>query len=121
MDGVAALAVQLRLEEELRDLHANSALDGNLASIWESVSLVLFGGGFGSGPLGIVVLSNEAELLLDVLDDFEFSGGGERVATLEEELLGIGRDFATSDLHLLNGVRDGETFEDWDSMSDTIT
>lgn len=73
MDGVTALAVQLGLEEELRDLHANGALHGDLASIGKRVCLVLCGGRFSSGSLGVVVLSDKAELFLDILDDFELS------------------------------------------------
>jgi len=75
----------------------------------------------GSGVLCLVILSDERELLLDVLDDFKLGGGGEGVATLEEELLGVLGDDTAGDLHLLDGVRDGETFEDGNGMSDTIT
>ena len=39
----------------------------------------------------------------------------------EKELLAVVSDDAASDLHLLDGVRDGETLEDGDGVSDTIT
>ena len=121
LDAIAGLAVEVGLEDKLGDLHTDGTGDGDLASIWESVRLVELGRGLSGGVLGSVVLSDEGELLLDILDDFELGGGGERVSSLEKELLGVFGDDTTSDLHLLNGVRDGETFEDGDGMGNTIT
>ena len=43
LDGVAALTVEVWLEDELRNLHTDGTLDGDLRSIWESVSLVKLG------------------------------------------------------------------------------
>jgi hypothetical protein len=117
----ARLSIELGLEEELGDLHADSALDLNLALVWKGVGRVELGGALGVGELSLEVLSDEAELLLDFLDDFKLSSGGEGVARLEEELLGVLGDDAASDLHLLDGVGDGEAFEDRDSMGNTIT
>ena len=71
--------------------------------------------------LGLVVGRDEAKLLLDGLDDFHLGGGGERVARLEEELSAVLGDNATGDLHLLDGVRDGETLEHGHGVSNTIT
>jgi len=118
---LARLTIELGLEEELGDLHADSALDLNLALVWERVGSVELGRALGVGVLSLVVLSDKAELLLNVLDDFELSSGGEGVARLEEELLGVLGDDAASDLHLLDGVGDGETFEDGHGMGNTIT
>jgi hypothetical protein len=69
----------------------------------------------------LVVLRNVAELLLHVTNDFHISGGGEGDAlTVEEPLHPFGED-TTSDLILTNGVRNGSTFRDGDSLGDTIT
>jgi hypothetical protein len=73
------------------------------------------------GELILVVLSNVAVLLLHVTNDLHLSGGSEGDAlTLEEPLHPVGED-TTGDLHLFNGVRNGETFKDGDSVGDTIT
>jgi hypothetical protein len=40
LDGLARLAVEVWLEDELGDLHSDGTLNLNLASVWESVGLV---------------------------------------------------------------------------------
>ena len=66
--------------------------------------------------LGIVVLRYKAELLLDVLYRGELSASGERMAALVEELLCVVGDHASRDFHLLDGVREVESFVDWYDM-----
>ena len=82
MNGIAALAVQFRLKDELWDLHTNCALYSNLAAIWERVGLVKLAAALCGGELSIVVLRYKAELLLDILYRGELSAGGERMAAL---------------------------------------
>ncbi len=77
------------------------------------------------GELILIVLSNIGELLLHVTSDLHvFATGKEgyavNVLILKEFLHPFCED-TTSDLHLLNSVRNGETFEDGDSVGDTIT
>mmetsp|Transcript_97991 Transcript_97991/g.134759 ORF Transcript_97991/g.134759 Transcript_97991/m.134759 type:complete len:406 (+) Transcript_97991:56-1273(+) len=119
--GLARLTVELRLEEKLGGLQANGTLDRDDRLIGKGVGLIKSGRARSGGELGVVVLSDEAELLLDVLDGLELGRGGKRVAGLEEELLAVVGNDAASDLHLLNGVRNGETLENGDGVSNTIT
>jgi hypothetical protein len=69
----------------------------------------------------IVVLSNAAELLLHVTNGFHLTRGGESDALTLEELLHVCSELTTGDLRLLNGVRNGKTFEDGDSVGDIMT
>ena len=121
LDGHAGLTVQIRLEEELSGLETDAALDGDHGLIGKGVGLILSRGSIGGGELSIVVSGDIAKLLLDVLDGLELGGRGEGVSGFEKELLAVVSDDAASDLHLLDGVRDGETLEDGDGVSDTIT
>ena len=121
MERLARLTVELGLEDELGGLHAELTGDGNLALIGELVNLIELGAALSGGSLLIVVEGDEADLLLDGLDDFELSGRGEGLADLEEQLLGVVGKDATSDLHLLDSVGNGEALEDGDSVGNTIT
>jgi len=121
VEGLAALTIERRLEEELGAAHTDLSLDGDDALIGESVGHILGGGALSSSFLFLEVLSDVASLLLDVLDDFELGGGGEVVAVVEEELLAPVGEHATGDVHLGDGVGDGETFEDGHSVGNTIT
>merc|ERR1712128_167898 len=66
-------------------------------------------------------MGNIAELLLDVTDNLALSSGGERVATLSEDLHQVVGEFTSSKIKTNNGVGKGITFIDWDSMGDTIS
>jgi hypothetical protein len=121
IERFARLAIKLGSEEELGAGHTDLGLDGDDALIGEGVGDILGGATLGLGLLFLEVLGNEAGLLLDVLDDFELGGGGEVVAMVKEELLGPVGEYTTGDVHLGDGVRDGETFEDGDGMGNTIT
>merc|ERR1712082_246266 len=74
-----------RLEESLRAAETLIANGDDLA-VGKLIGLLEGGGGSGSGHLLFEVKGNIAELLLDVTDDLTLSGGGERVATLGEDL-----------------------------------
>jgi len=121
VEGLAGLTVEGWLEEQLWALHSNLSWDGDNTLVWESV-LHILGGGVGSlSKLSVVLLGDEGGLLLDVLDDFQLSGGGERLTSAEQKLLHpVGQDTA-GNLHLLDGVWDAETLIDWNSVGDTIT
>merc|ERR1712106_204712 len=66
-------------------------------------------------------MGNIAKLLLDVTDNLALSSGGERVATLSEDLHQVVGEFTSSKIKTDNGVGKGTTFIDWDSMGDTIS
>ena len=59
-----------------------------------------------SSKFSVIVLGDEAELLLDIFDDFELGAGGKVVALSLEELLHPVSEDTTSDLHLFDGVGD---------------
>merc|ERR1719232_997660 len=120
MERVARLTIELRLEDKLRGLHAELAGDGDLALVGKLVDLIKLRATFSSGSFLVVVESDEADLLLDGLDNLELSRRGERLTDLEKELLSVVGEDATSNLHLLNSVGNGEAFEDGDSVRDTI-
>merc|ERR1712089_79456 len=79
------------------------------------------GGGSSSGHLLLEVQGDIAELLLDVPDNLPLGSGGERVATLSEDLHEIIGQFTSSKVETDNGVREGVTFIDRDTMGDTVT
>jgi len=121
VEGLARLTVELWLEEELWALNTHGGGNGDHTSVGEGELHVLLGGVLALFHFLLVLLGNDGSLLLDVLDDFELSGGGEGLTSAEEELLHpVGEDTA-GNLHLLNGVRDAVTLVDWNSVGDTIT
>ena len=70
----------------------------------------------------IVCLSDQAHLLFYTNEDFLSRGFIERpFAVLNHELLEELSKFMTSDISLLDGVRDGDTLLEWDSLSDSMT
>lgn len=121
IERFARLSIKLGSEEELGAAHTDLGLDGDDALIGEGVGDILGGATLGLGLLFLEVLGNEAGLLLDVLDDFELGRGGEVVAVVKKELLAPVGEYATGDVHLGDGVRDGETFEHGNGMGNTIT
>merc|ERR1712106_853883 len=66
-------------------------------------------------------MGDTAQLLLDVTDNLALSSGGERVATLSEDLHQVVGEFTSSKIKTDNGVGKGITFIDWDTMGDTIS
>merc|ERR1711892_862852 len=66
-------------------------------------------------------MGNIAKLLLDVTDNLALSSGGERVATLSEDLHQVVGEFTSSKIKTDNGVGKGITFIDWDTEGDTIS
>src|SRR5699024_366680 len=79
-------------------------------------------GALGSGlEFLLKVQSDVAKLLLDVTDDFTFSGGGEGVTTLGQDLHEVVGQVTTSHVDTGDGVGKGETLVDGDNVSDTVT
>lgn len=82
----------------------------------------LKGSGSGSGGHFLFkVQSYVAELLLDVSDNFSLSSGGERVATLSEDLHEVVSKISAGQVQTEDGMRKGVTFIDGDGVRDTIT
>merc|ERR1712174_61604 len=66
-------------------------------------------------------MGNIAELLLDVTDNLTLSGGGERVASLGEDLHQVVGELTSSEVKTDDGVWESITLVDGDSVGDTIT
>merc|ERR1719308_435633 len=87
----------------------------------ELVGLLEGGGGSSSGHLLLEVKGNIAELLLDVTDNLPLGSGGEGVATLSQDLHEVVGQLTASKVKTDNGVGEGITFIDGDSVRDTVT
>merc|ERR1712102_222401 len=109
-----------RLEEGLWAAETLIANGDDLA-VGKFIGLLKGGGGSSSGHLLLEVKSNIAELLLDVTDNLTLSSGGERVATLSEDLHQVVGEFTSSKVKTDDGMGKGITFIDGDSVGDTIT
>merc|ERR1711889_50421 len=120
MDTTGFHSKEGRLEESLWAAETLIANGDDLA-IGKLIGLLKGGGGSSSGHLLFKVKSNIAELLLDVTDNLTLSGGGERVATLSEDLHQVVGELTSSKVKTDNGVGKGITFIDGDTVGDTIS
>merc|ERR1711885_8565 len=109
-----------RLEESLWATETFIANGDDLA-VGKLIRLLKGGGGSGSGHFLLKVKSDKAELLLDVTDNLTLSSGGERVATLSEDLHQVVGQLTSSKIKTDNGVGKGITFIDGDTVGDTIS
>merc|ERR1719187_1565687 len=109
-----------RLEESLGAAETLVANGDDLA-VGKLIGLFEGGGGSGSGHLLLEVKGNIAELLLDVTDNFPLSSGGEGVATLSQDLHEVVGQLTPSQVKTDNGVGEGITFIDGDTVGDTVT
>merc|ERR1712106_983689 len=66
-------------------------------------------------------MGNIAEFLLDVTDNLPLGSGGERVATLSEDLHEVVGELTTSQVQTEDGMGKGITFIDGDVVGDTIS
>merc|ERR1719186_2248708 len=108
------------LEESLRATETLIA-NGDDLTVGKLIGLLKGGGGSGSGHFLLKVKSNIAELLLDVTDNLTLSSGGERVATLSEDLHQVVGQFTSSKVKTDNSMGKGITFIDGDTVGDTIS
>ena len=108
------------LEEGLRGTETFVA-DGDDLTVRKLVGFVDRGRGSSSVHLTFKIEGNIAELLLDVADDFTFSGGGEGITTLSHDLHEVGGKIATSQVKTKDGVGKSITFVDGDGVRNTIT
>ena len=127
-DGVVASLV------DTSRLHSQEA--GLEEGLWASETLVANGddlsvgklvalleGGAGGGGLHLLfeVEGDVAELLLDVTDDLTLGGGGERVATLGEDLHEVIGQITSGQVETEDGVGEGVSLVDGNGVGDTIT
>merc|ERR1712073_122899 len=108
-----------RLEESLGATETLAA-DGDDLAVGKLIGLLEGGGGSGGGHLLLEIKSDIAELILDVTNDLTLGSGGERVATLGEDLHEVVGEFTASQVETDNGVGESITFIDGDAMGDTI-
>merc|ERR1711983_508504 len=95
--------------------------NGDDLSIGQFVGFFQGGGGSGGCHFLFEVKSNIAELFLDVTDNFALSGGGERVASLGEDLHEVVGELTSSQVQTEDGVWESITFIDGDGVGYTIS
>merc|ERR1712193_405087 len=120
VDATSLHTKEGRLEESLR-APESLVTDGDDLAVRELVGLLEGGGGSSSGHLLLEVKSNIAELLLDVTDNLPLGGSGKGVATLSQDFHEVVGQLSASEVKTDNGVGEGITFIDGDSVGDTIT
>merc|ERR1712142_206124 len=120
MDTASLHTQERGLEEGLRAPEALIA-DGDDLTVGKLIGLLKGGGGSSSGHLLLKVQGNVAELLLDVPDNLTLSSGGERIATLSEDLHQVVGQLTASQVEPEDGVGEGITFIDGDSVRHTIS
>merc|ERR1711953_1226621 len=120
MDTAGFHSQERGLEESLGATESLIA-NGDDLTVGKLIGLLEGGGGSSSGHFLFKVQSHIAELLLDVADNLTLSGGGERVASLSEDLHEVVSEISTSEVKTEDGVGEGITFIDGDGVGDTIT
>merc|ERR1719347_1996112 len=109
MDTTGFHSKEGRLEESFRAAETLIA-DGDDLAIGKLIRLLKRGGGSCSGHLLLKVKGNIAELLIDVTDNLTLSSGGERVATLSEDLHQVVGELTSSKIKTDNSMGEGITF-----------
>jgi hypothetical protein len=119
VDAAGLHSEEGRLEE---GLGATESLvtDGDDLTVGKLIGLLEGGGGSSGGHLLLKVQGDVAQLLLDVTDNLALGGGGERVATLGEDLHQVVGELTASQVKTQDGVGQGITFIDGDGVGDTI-
>merc|ERR1740119_65745 len=120
MDTTGLHTKEGRLEQSLRAPEPLITNGDNL-TVRKFIRLLQGGGGSSSGHLLLEIKSNIAEFLLDVTDNLSLSSGGERVATLSQDLHQVVGEFTSSKIKTDNGMGESITFIDWDTVGDTIS
>ena len=94
--------------------------DGDHLSVGELVALLQAGASGGRAHLLFEVKGHVAQLLLDVADNLALGCGGERVATLGEDLHHVVSQVATGQVQTEDGVGQGVALVDGHGVGDTI-
>lgn len=95
--------------------------DSDDLSVRELVALLELRALGRSLELALKVEGDITELFLDVAHDFALGGGGERVATLHEDLDEVLGQVTAGKVETENGVGERETLVDGHSVGDTVT
>merc|ERR1712095_153022 len=95
--------------------------NGDDLTVGKLIGLLEGGGGSGGGQLLFKVKCNIAELLLDVTDNLTLGSGGERVASLGEDLHQVVGELTSSKVKTDDGVGESITLVDGDTVGDTVT
>merc|ERR1719346_260367 len=95
--------------------------NGDDLTVGKLIGLLEGGGGSSGGHLLFKVKGNIAELLLDVTDNLTLGSGGERVASLGEDLHQVVGELTSSKIKTDDGVGESITFIDGDTVGDTVT
>merc|ERR1719323_1954248 len=90
--------------------------NGDDLTVGKLIGLLKGGGGSSGGHLLLEVKGNIAELLLDVTDNLTLGGGGERVASLGEDLHQVVGELTSSKVKTDDGVGESVTFVDGDGV-----
>jgi len=103
--------------------HESWGVNTDVLTIWELVGLSEFSAGIGFSLVGLEIEGDESGLFLHGFDNLvpgTFTTLlGDTVGSEEgDEVVGDG---SSGDEVLVNGVRNGETFIDWDSVGNTIS
>lgn len=121
-ESLITLLGESRLEDKLRGLESRS-IDVDNLTIGEFEVLNMLVGSRSLSEGGLVVLGNETSLLLDGSNNL-LPGTSSTLSsnTVESQnLFHILGDSSTGNEVLANSVGNGETFEDWHSVSNTIS
>merc|ERR1719493_544239 len=120
MDSTSLHSEEGWLEESL---WASESLvsNGDDLTVGKLIGLLKGGGGSSSGHLLLEVKGNIAKLLLDVTDNLSLGSGGERVASLGEDLHQVVGELTSSKVKTNNGVGESITLVDGDTVGDTVT
>merc|ERR1711926_42911 len=120
VDAAGLHSEEGRLEESLGAPESLVA-DGDDLAVGKLVGLLEGGGSSSGGHLLLEVKGDIAELLLDVSDDLALGSGGERVASLGEDLHQVVGQLTSGEVKTEDGVGKGITFIDGDGVGDTIS
>merc|ERR1719147_353489 len=120
MDAAGFHSEEGRLEESL-GAPEPLITNGDDLAVGKLIGLLKGGGGSSSGHLLLEVKGNIAELLLDVTDNLPLSSGGEGVAALSQDLHEVVGQLTASQVQTNNGVGEGITFIDRNTVGDTIS
>ena len=119
VDAGSLLSDEGRLE---KNLGATEALvsDGDDVAVWELVGLLDLAALCGGLHLGVKVERNICELLLDVADNFTLGCGGERIASLGENLHQVVGQVTAGKIKTHDGVGERISLIDRNSVGNTV-
>ena len=119
VDAAGLLAHEAGLEKDLRAAEALSTNSDDVA-VWQFIRLLLIAALARRLHLAVEVQRDVAELLLDVADNLTLRRGGERVATLGQDLHHVLREVTAGQVQSQDGVGQGVALVDRHGVRHTI-